>query len=161
MMHAHATNDRNASNYHVFVSYSQTDERYRQKLYISLAQLRRNEPISVWHDRIILPGQEWDREIDRHLEDADIVLMLASPDFLASDYAYSREMSRALKRHESGEAIVVPIILRPCDWQHSPLAALQALPNNGRAVSSWPNRDQAWLDVAQGLRRLISGEVPC
>jgi hypothetical protein len=155
MMNQYMTNGRN---YHAFVSYSHQDERYRKKLDISLAQLRRNKLISVWHDRVILPGQEWDREIDRHLEDADIVLVLASPDFLASDYAYGREMSRALERHQFGKATVVPIILRPCDWQHSPLAALQALPNNGRAVSSWPNRDQAWLDVAQGLRRLISGQ---
>lgn len=156
MTSPYATNGRN--NYHAFVSYSQRDERYRQKLDISLAQLRRNNLISVWHDRIILPGQQWNQEVDRQLEDADIVLVLTSPDFLASDYAYGREMLRALKRHEAGEAIMVPIILRPCDWQHSPLAALQALPNNGRAVSSWPNRDQAWLDVVQGLRRLISGQ---
>lgn len=141
-----------------FVSYSQRDERYRQRLDISLAQLRRNSLISVWHDRKILPGQEWDREIDKNLESADIVLLLVSPDFLASDYAYSREMMRALERHQSGSATVVPIILRPSDWQNSPLGSLQALPNKGRPVSSWPNRDQAWLDVAQGLRRLISDQ---
>ena len=158
MMNQYPADDRGSGHYHAFVSYSQTDERYRQKLDISLAQLRRNRLISFWHDRRILPGQEWDREIDKHLESADIVLVLLSPDFLASDYAYGREMSRAMERHHSGEAIVAPIILRPCDWHHSPLAALQALPSNGRPVSSWPNRDQAWLDVAQGLRRLISGQ---
>ncbi len=140
-----------------FVSYSQRDERYRQKLDISLVQLRRDKSISVWHDRKILPGQEWDREIDKNLESADIVLLLVSPDFLASDYAYGREMSRALERHHSGSATVVPIILRPSDWQNSPLGSLQALPSKGRPVSSWPNRDQAWLDVVQGLRRLIWG----
>ena len=141
-----------------FVSYSQRDERYRQRLDISLVQLRRNNLISVWHDRMILPGQEWDREIDKSLESADIVLLLVSPDFLASDYAYSREMTRALERHQSGSATVVPIILRPSDWQNSPLGSLQALPSKGRPVSSWPSRDQAWLDVVQGLRRLISDQ---
>jgi hypothetical protein len=141
-----------------FVSYSQRDEPHRQRLDIWLAQLRRNKLISVWHDRKILPGQEWDREIDKNLESADIVLLLVSPDFLASDYAYGREMLRALERHRSGSATVVPIILRPSDWQNSPLSSLQALPSQGRPVSSWSNRDQAWLDVVQGLRRLISGQ---
>ena len=141
-----------------FVSYSEKDERYRERLDVSLVQLRRNKLILVWHDRKILPGQEWDREIDKNLESADIVMLLVSPDFLASDYAYSREMLRALERHQSGSATVVPIILRPSDWQYSPLASLQALPSRGRPVSSWPNRDQAWLDIVQGLRRLLSGQ---
>jgi len=145
-------------NYLVFVSSSRKDKRYRQQLDTILVPLRRNKLISVWHDRVILPGQEWDPEIDKHLESADIVLVLVSPDFLASEYAYGKEMSRALERHASGEAIVVPIILRPCDWQHSPLAALQALPSDGRPISSWANRDEAWLDVVKGLRRLISGQ---
>ncbi len=139
-----------------FVSYSHKDERHRDKLEISLAQLRRNNVISTWHDKKILPGKEWDQEIDENLNNADLVLLLVSPDFLASDYAYSREMERALERHKSGSAIVVPIILRPCDWSNSRLASLQALPSRGRAISTWPNRDTAWLDVAQGLRRLIS-----
>ena len=141
-----------------FVSYSQRDERYRQRLDISLVQLRRNKLISVWYDRKILPGQEWDQEIDKNLESADMVLLLVSPDFLASDYAYSREMLRALERHRSGSAMLVPIILRPCDWQDSPLGSLQALPSQGRPVSRWSNRDQAWLDIVQGLRRLISDQ---
>jgi hypothetical protein len=140
----------------VFVSYSHRDERYRQKMNVAFAQLRRSMRITIWHDRKIMPGQEWDQEIGEKLETADIILLLVSPDFLASDYAYGREMQRALERHKSGSAKVVPIILRPCDWHDSPLGVLQALPSEGRPVSSWANRDQAWLDVAQGLRRLMS-----
>lgn len=142
----------------VFVSYSHKDERYRQRLDISLVQLQRNHLISIWYDKKILPGQEWDREIDTNLENADIILLLISPDFLASDFAYSQEMLRAVERHQAGSATVVPIIVRPSDWQDSPVGALQALPSAGRPVSKWPNRDQAWLDVAQGLRRLISNQ---
>jgi hypothetical protein len=140
----------------VFVSYSHKDERHRQRLEISLAQLQRDNLVAIWHDRKILPGQEWNQEIDRNLEGSDIILLLISPDFLASKYAYGRETVRALERHQSGSATVVPIILRPSDWQHSPLASLQALPSEGRPVSRWSDRDQAWLDVAQGLRRLMS-----
>src|ERR1035438_10315576 len=136
-----------------FVSYSEKDERYRERLDVSLVQLRRNKLILVWHDRKILPGQEWDREIDKNLESADIVMLLVSPDFLASDYAYSREMLRALERHQSGSATVVPIILRPSDWQYSPLASLQALPSRGRPVSSWPNRQKRFWRTIRMVRR--------
>jgi hypothetical protein len=142
----------------VFISYSHKDERYRQELEISLTQLQRDNLVTVWHDRKILPGQEWGQEIDRNLESAEIVLLLVSPDFLASNYAYGREMLGAMERHRSRSATVVPIILRPSDWQHTPLSSLQALPSEGRPVSRWSNRDQAWLDVVQGLRRLISGQ---
>jgi TIR domain len=141
----------------VFVSYSHKDELYREKLRISLSQLQRENLITVWHDRKILPGQEWEREIDRNLENAEIVLLLVSPDFLASEYCTGREMLQALERHRSGSATVVPIIVRPSDWQNSPLASLQALPTEGRPVSSWKNKDKAWLNVARGLRQLISG----
>jgi len=158
MISKNAANDRGGGSHRMFVSYSRRDKRYRQQLDTALVPLQRDKLISVWHDRVILPGQEWDPEINKHLESVNIVLVLVSPDFLASEYAYGREMLRALERHRSGEAIVVPIILRPSDWQHSPLAALQALPSDGRPISSWPNRDEAWLDVVKGLRRLISGQ---
>jgi len=138
------------------VSYSHKDERYLRELDVAVSQLRRNGLISVWYDRKILPGEEWDLEIDGCLSNADLVLLLVSPDFLASDYAYSREMSLALQQRESGMAIVIPIILRASDWTNSPLGSLQVLPSNARPVLSWANRDEAWLDVIRGLRRLIT-----
>jgi len=140
------------------VSYSHKDERYLQELDIAASQLRRNGLISVWYDRKIFPGEEWDRQIDLYISNANLVLLLVSPDFLASDYAYSREMSLAMEQRESGLTIVIPIILRASDWTNSPLGPLQALPSNARPVLSWANRDEAWLDVVKGLRRLISLE---
>jgi hypothetical protein len=147
-----------AAGLRVFVSYSHKDERYCEKLDVALAQLRRNGLISTWYDRKILPGDEWDREINENLNSADLVLLLISPDFLASDYAYNSEMSQVLERQQSRSAALVPIILRPSDWRNSPLGSLQALPSKGRPVSSWSNRDEAWLDIVQGLRRLISAK---
>ena len=72
-----------------------------------------------------------------------------------SDYCYDVEMKRALERHKSGEARVIPIILRPCDWQSSPFARLQSLPRDGKAIMFWQNQDEAFLVIAQGLRRII------
>jgi WD40 repeat protein len=140
----------------IFISYSHADERYVRELETVLAPLRRDNLISIWEYRRISPGQEWSREIETALGNADIILLLVSPDFLASDYIVNEELPRALERHQSGSATVVPIILRDAVWKASPLGRLQVLPGNGRPVSTWPNRDQAWLDVARGLQRLIS-----
>jgi hypothetical protein len=141
-----------------FVSYAHEDEPYLKELEISFAQLRRSNLISTWHDRKIPSGAEWSREIDENLNSADIILLLVSRDFLASEYIYTHELPRALELHESGSAIVVPIILKPSDWENSPLGSLQVLPSGGRAVSMWRNRDMAWQDITQGVRRLIPAE---
>jgi tetratricopeptide (TPR) repeat protein len=118
--------------------------------------LKRNKVIREWHDRRIIAGQEWDGQIDKHLESADVILLLVSPDFLASDYCYDMEVKRAMERHDTGEARVIPIILRYCDgWQSAPFGKLQALPKNARPVKDWPDRDKAFADVAAGIRRAV------
>lgn len=139
----------------VFYSYAHEDEKLRDELAKHLSLLKREGIIKEWHDRRIVPGDEWKHHIDHYLEAAELILLLVSPDFIASDYCYDIEMQRALERHEEGAARVVPIILRPVDWSSAPFAALQALPTNGRAVTDWPNRDKAFLDVAQGIRRAV------
>jgi TIR domain/NACHT domain len=139
----------------VFISYMHEDELLRQQLEAHLSLLRRQGWIVDWHDRQILAGDEWARDIDEHLETASIILLLISSHFLASDYCYDIEMQRALERHRRGEARVIPIILRPCDWKTSPSAHLQCLPRGGKAVTTWENQDEAFLSIAQGLRRVI------
>src|SRR5215472_12123628 len=101
----------------LFYSYTHEDEALRDQLEKHLVQLQRQGLISTWHDRKIPPGGAWADEINAHLETASIILLLVSPDFLASNYCYEIEMERALERQRSGEACVIPIILRPCDWQ--------------------------------------------
>jgi hypothetical protein len=89
---------------------------------------------------------------DRHLDEADIILPRVSADFLASDSCYEVEMQRAPVRHKSGHACVIPIIVRSVDRSGAPFAALQALPKDAKAVASWKNTDEAWTDVARGIR---------
>ena len=140
----------------VFVSYSHRDDDLRAELQTHLVMLRRTGVVREWSDRRIIPGQEWDEQIDEHLESADIILLLVSPDFLASDYCYDKEVMRAMERHEEGEARVIPVILRHCDdWQSAPFGKLQALPRDGRPVKDWPDRDKAFADVAAGIRRAV------
>ncbi|MFL5347356.1 MAG: TIR domain-containing protein [Hyalangium sp.] len=140
----------------LFISYSHADEAFRKELEKHLSSLRRDGLIHLWHDREILPGQTWADEIDRHLESAHVILLLISADFIASDYCYATEMKRALERHADGTAVVVPIVLRSCEWHTAPFSKLQALPKDGKAIASWTDRDEAFTDVARGLRRVIT-----
>ena len=139
----------------VFISYSHKDEALRKQLGTHLSVLKRQRVIDEWHDRCIGAGQEWAGAIDEHLNSAAVILLLVSPDFLASEYCYDREMTRALQRHNAGEARVIPVILRTSLWEGAPFARLQALPENGRAITSWTDRDKALTDVARGLDRAV------
>lgn len=147
----------------IFFSYSHQDEGLRDQLEQQLAILQRQGIISVWHDRRILAGSEIDHSINVQLEQANIILLLVSPAFLASDYCYDREMMRAMERHEAGEARVIPVILRPCDWHETPFGKLMATPTDGRPVTLWPDRDQAFLEVARAIKAAakdLSGVAP-
>ncbi|MGH9841212.1 MAG: toll/interleukin-1 receptor domain-containing protein [Blastocatellia bacterium] len=136
----------------VFFSYSHKDEDLRDELSKHLALLKRQRVITDWHDRRIGAGKEWENEIDEHLNTADIILLLVSSDFLASDYCYDVEVKTAMKRHDDGEARVIPVILRHVDLKGALFRNLQALPRDARPVTDWPNRDEAFLNVAQGIR---------
>lgn len=139
----------------IFYSYARTDERLRKQLEKHLSLLRQQGIVTEWHDRQVVPGSNWAQEIDHRLSTATIILLLVSPDFLASEYCYSVEMQRALDRHQAGNACVVPILLRPVDLAHAPFAMLQCLPSDGKAVTLWRNRDEAFRDVVEGIRKAI------
>lgn len=140
----------------VFFSYSHKDEALRDELEVHLAMLKREGVISAWHDRKILAGDELNGQIHARLSDAQVVLLLVSPDFLASSYCYDVEVARAMESHEQGRARVIPVILRPCDWKIStPFAKLLAVPTDGKPITKWPDRDEAWLNVVQQLRAAL------
>lgn len=144
----------------LFYSYAHRDERWRKRLEGHLSNLRRQGFITEWHDRDISAGTAWASEIDIHLNTADIILLLISPDFISSEYCYSVEMMRAIGRHEAGEAYVIPIILRPTDYQGTPFEQLQALPTDAKPVTKWPNPDEALLDIVRGIRKTIEKLSP-
>ena len=138
----------------VFYSYSHKDEELRERLETHLKLLQRQGVIKGWHDRLISAGTEWAGQIDHYLESSQIILLLISADFLASDYCYDKEMKRALERHEAGEARVIPIILRPVDWKGAPFSHLQALPKDAKPLTQWPDRDAAFTNIAEGIRKV-------
>ena len=140
----------------LFYSYSHRDEVLRGELEAHLSFLRRRKLIAEWHDRMIGAGEEWKGQIDRQLAEADIILLLVSADFIASDYCWGEEMTKALARHQLGEARVIPVILRPCRWQKTLLGSLQALPTDGKPVSEWPSHDLAFDQIAAAVERAIA-----
>lgn len=139
----------------LFYSYAHEDEELRDELAKHLKILVRMKLLAEWHDREIIAGSEWEGEIDERLKSASIILLLISADFLASDFCWSKEMTHALNRHGEGTAIVIPIIMRACDWSIGPFSKLQVLPTDAKPVTSWPDRDEAWTTVARGVRRAI------
>jgi internalin A len=139
----------------LFISYSHKDDGLRSELDSHLKIMQAGGWIDVWHDRRIAAGDEWKKKIDDNLEHADIILLLLSPDFIASDYCLKIEAKKALERHAKGEAVVIPVILRPCKWQGAEFASLQALPKDGLPVTNWTNKDSAWLDVEEGIERVV------
>ncbi|MGA2535404.1 MAG: toll/interleukin-1 receptor domain-containing protein [Terracidiphilus sp.] len=139
----------------LFFSYSHADEALRDQLEIHLSSLKRRGIISTWHDRRILVGTEFDKDIDQNLDNADVILFLVSPDFIASDYCHEREVKRALQRHSEGNARVIPVILRPCDWHDLEFGSLLATPTDGRAITKWPNSDEAFLDVVKSIKTAL------
>jgi TIR domain len=139
----------------LFYCYASKDRALRDGLDKHLAGLRRSGLIITWYDGQILPGVSWEQSIEEHLDMADIILLLVSPDFISSDNCYSKEMMHAIERHDAKDACVIPILLRPVDWANTPFSQLQMLPSNARPITLWQNRDEAFEDVAKGIRQVV------
>lgn len=138
----------------VFISYSHLDTSLKDELLKHLKPLERMKLITSWNDRKLVAGDVWGDEISKNLEEADLVLLLVSIDFINSKYCYDIELDRALERHSEGKCKVIPIILRGCLWQHTPFAKLQALPRDAQPASTWPDLDAAMSNIAEGIRAL-------
>jgi hypothetical protein len=142
-----------------FISYNHQDEQYRVELDKHLALLKREGIVDVWSDHCIRPGEAFDPAIAAALEQSDVILLLVSADFMHSDYCSTVELARAMERRDEGDAIVVPIILRPCDWKSAPFGRLKALPTDGRPVTRWPTLDDAFLGIVEQLQAMLMAEL--
>ncbi|MBA2680431.1 MAG: TIR domain-containing protein [Ktedonobacteraceae bacterium] len=139
----------------LFYCYARADKANRDELDNHLSNLKRSHQIASWSDREISPGVEWETAIDKELNTAHIILLLVSSSFMSSDYCYGVEMKRALERHKAGKARVVPILLRTVDWEDAPFSKLQVLPANAKPIIRWQRRDDAFEDIAKGLRKVV------
>jgi len=135
----------------LYCSYASADEALQTQLANHLTLLERQGVITSWSSHQILPGSDRTQTIHQQLNTADIILLLISPDAIADDTCYHLEIQRAIERHQSGEARVIPIRLRPVDWQGAPFSQLDVLPKNHQPVTTWPNPDQAFQEIAEGI----------
>src|SRR6202140_3127974 len=132
----------------LFYCYAREDKLLRDELETHLSWLKRRYHLTNWHDREILPGENWEQAIDSHLNTAHLILLLISPHFMASDYCYGKEMAKALEQEKAGTCRVIPILLRPTDWEDAPFSHLQMLPTDARPLTSWADRYRAFLEIA-------------
>ncbi|MCB0574146.1 MAG: leucine-rich repeat domain-containing protein, partial [Saprospiraceae bacterium] len=137
-----------------FVSYAHKDLEYLKELRTALSPLMRLQKLQIWDDRDIDAGDEWEKVIFQQLEESDIVLCLVSADFVASDFCYKEEFSKALEAHRNGEKTIIPVMLRKTDWQDLPLAEIQGAP--GEWITSAQNKDEAWTKVSEALRPALA-----
>ena len=139
----------------VVISYSHKDVKAVEQLETHLSTMKRSNFINLWYDRSIKAGREWDETIRQKFATADVILLIVTPDFIASDFCYCKEMDWALQRHQNHETCVIPVIFRPTQWAKAPFSVLQALPHEGKPVTEWQSRVQALLNVAQGIAQAI------
>lgn len=144
----------------IFISYSHDDDDLRNELDKHLMGLQREGTINTWDDHGIFAGEEFEDKINANLESADIILLLISSNFIASDYCYCKEMTRAMERHHAREAKVIPVILHPFDWEKTPFGTLKALPKDGKPVSTFPNKHEAFSEIAKAIRRVVEQPDP-
>jgi hypothetical protein len=143
------------SPFEIFFSYAHEDEELMNDVRRQLIVYERNGRILKWHDRMIPAGAEWRTQIDTRLDDARIILLFMSPHFIESRYCYEVEGQVALEKQKSGQAKVIPIILRPCAWEATPFGEFQALPTDAQPISKWSDRDDASLNVARGIMKVV------
>lgn len=136
----------------VFFSYSHIDKKIREDIDKHLSVLKRSNIIETWYDNEIPAGDDFDHVIKEELEKADIILLLVSADFLHSSYCQDVEMKRALQKYRSGEAKVIPIIVDTCDWRHTELGNLKSIPTNGKEITKYRNRREAYQNITNEIR---------
>jgi hypothetical protein len=139
----------------IFISYSHKDQAIKDELRKHLSGLRGKNKIDDWDDRKILPGEVWDNAIKKALEQADIYIFLISADFIASEYIRKVEIAHALERHKASKAKLIPVLARPCDFENSLLSHIQALPKDLKAITSWDNQDEAYVNIVDELKRIL------
>lgn len=140
----------------VFCCYARADQEMMVLLNKYLTPLQKLDQITIWSEANLNQGVDWGKELSQHLESADLILLLISPDFLASNYCYDIEMKRAIERHKQGDAVALPILLRPTYSKNMPFAPLQMLPRNGLPITKWSDRDDAFLDILQTIEHIVA-----
>jgi len=141
----------------IFIWYSDKDKDLAEILGTHLAALRHYGFIDkIWHSHDISAGTERQQEISNRLNDADFILLLISAYFLSEFGSHSQgDMRQAFERHKRGEAHIIPILLRYCDYEITDFSKLQILPRNHKPVTAWRDRNQAFNEIVTEFYKLV------
>jgi hypothetical protein len=137
----------------VFISYCREDARWMDRLQHHLALLR-HQGVVFWEASEVDAGSDWYGTLERKVEDSQIFVIFVSADYLASKEQH-RILLRALDRHKAGDAVILPIITTPCDWQSTPLNSLQVLPEGGKPLVRWQDPNEVLEQIAELLKRTV------
>jgi len=140
----------------LFISYSKKDVEYLNTFKNHLSPLNRNEKVVTWDDQDLIPGEKWNQRIRYQLDNADVIVLLVSSDFMATNYVMNVEVARAIERHNVGKVILIPIILRPCVWENQEFAKLKVLPTKGKPITLYSDEDTAWREVVEEIKSVLS-----
>lgn len=144
----------------VFISYSHKDEKYKDRLITHLSPLKELKLVKEWHDRMLVPGSVLHDEIDKNLSNSDIILLLISADYVSSYSCYKDEFPKAFNQWENGTALIVPIIVRETAlWTNLLFGKFTALPLDAIPISSYKNKDKAYVNITKGLKKLIEEKI--
>jgi len=139
----------------IFISYSHRDETYKDEFRKMIRPMEREGQWKIWDDRWLLPGDNWNREILRHLSEANVIILMVTSDFFNSDFIYDIEMSRAIQRHEAGDALVIGILVSDCLWEETPLHKIQMIPIDALPVDQHHQRNAVWKAIAKKIKETI------
>jgi hypothetical protein len=140
----------------VFIAYSHLDTRYRHDLEDQLTLLSRKGQVQWWSEHQLIPGEEIENVISEALSGADVIILLISIHFLSNSFCWSQQLEKAIDRHDRGEAVVIPVFVRPCAWEGTPIEKLQGVPRRGKAISRWSDKHEAWTQVARGIEQALA-----
>jgi hypothetical protein len=140
----------------VFVYYSRRDSSFYEELITHLNLLERKGVINIWHEGRIRAGDDWAKIINSQIAEADILILLVSPDLLSSEFFWSQEFKQVQDAKQNKKGSIVPIVVRPCDWEDAPIASLQVLPAGGQSISEADDPDRIWIEVSNHITRLAT-----
>ncbi len=140
----------------VFVAYSHLDARFRHELEDQLTLLAKKGHLEWWSEQQLIPGEEVVAALADKIQEADLILLLVSIHFLSDDFCWSQQLEKAIERHDNGEAVVIPVFVRPCAWEGTPIEKLQGVPPKGKAISSWSDKHEGWTQAARGIQKALA-----
>jgi TIR domain len=138
----------------IFIAYALNDAELCAALKNHLTTLIYEHRLRIWYDHDISPGQETMKIIKERLNASHMIILLVSGHFLGSEY-HRWQTELALEMHRVGTKRIIPILLKPSDWETTPLRELQALPKDKRPVTAWPNKDEALVNIVRGIRSVV------